>query len=353
MLTSRFIAFWALILTFPSVALARQVTPRGELDSEEKANINLFKASTNSVVYITNLAVRRDPFNFNVMEVPQGTGSGFVWDKQGHIITNRHVVTGAQAAQVTLSDNSKWSAKLVGLEADKDIAVLKIEAPARLLSPIVVGASDNLSVGQNVFAIGNPFGLDQTLTKGIISALGREIMSPSGRPISGVIQTDAVINPGNSGGPLLDSSGRLIGMNTAIYSPTGSSVGIGFAVPVDVINRIVEILIRHGEVKKAILGINFASDNQAKSLNIKGVLVLDVVPGSGAERAGIKGTIRDFVGRVEVGDVITAIDGKDVKNISDMFRLLDDKNAGDTVRLQVKRESKTITVPVTLTAVER
>lgn len=333
---------------FPALAAARAVTPRGELEASERATIAQFKNATASVVYITNLGVRRDPFNLNVMEVPQGTGSGFVWDKQGHIVTNRHVIEGAQAAQVTLSDNSKWPARLVGIEGDKDIAVLKIDAPQRLLQPISIGTSDSLAVGQNVFAIGNPFGLDQTLTTGIISALGREIQSPTGKPITGVIQTDAVINPGNSGGPLLDSAWRLIGMNTAIFSPTGASVGIGFAVPVDAINRVVELLIRHGEVKKPILGIRYATDQQARSLGVKGLLILDVMPGTGAAEAGLRPTIRDFAGRMELGDIVTAINGKNVTGVSDLFRLLDDKAAGDVVKLQVKRGDRTIVVPVTL-----
>ncbi|KAJ0254089.1 Protease Do-like 1 [Hirschfeldia incana] len=210
-------------------------TPR-KLQTDELATVRLFQENTPSVVYITNLAVRQDAFTLDVLEVPQGSGSGFVWDKQGHIVTNYHVIRGASDLRVTLADQSTYDAKVVGFDQDKDVAVLRIEAPKDKLRPIPVGVSADLLVGQKVFAIGNPFGLDHTLTTGVISGLRREISSAAtGRPIQDVIQTDAAINPGNSGGPLLDSSGTLIGINTAIYSPSGASSGVGFSIPVDTV----------------------------------------------------------------------------------------------------------------------
>jgi len=211
----------------------RAVTARGDLAEDEKGTISLFKAVSPSVVYITTMAVRQEFFSLRALEVPQGAGSGFVWNDNGYIVTNYHVIAEAQGARVTLADRSTWSAQLVGAEPDKDIAVLKIDAPKHLLPPIPLGTSSDLQVGQKVFAIGNPFGFDQTLTTGVISGLGREIESATHRLIQGVIQTDAAINPGNSGGPLLDSAGRVIGINTAIVSPSGAYAGIGFAVPVD------------------------------------------------------------------------------------------------------------------------
>jgi protease Do-like 1, chloroplastic len=316
----------------------RAITPRGELLDEEKLTIRLFRSASRSVVHITNLAVQQDIFSFNLLQIPQGTGSGFIWDPAGHIVTNFHVIQDAQAAKVTLADQSTWDARLVGVEADKDLAVLKIDAPRDKLQPIPLGTSGDLAVGQQVLAIGNPFGLDQTLTTGIISALGREIQSVTGRPIQGVIQTDAVINPGNSGGPLLDSAGRLIGVNTAIYSPSGTSIGIGFAVPVDTVNRIVPQLIRFGRVARPTLGIRSAEDQLAESLGLDGVLVLDVEDGGPAARAGIRPTRQDPTGRIELGDIVVAIDGQPVHNSNDLYTLLDRHDIGDTVTVTVSRK---------------
>jgi len=228
----------------------RPVTPRGNLAEDEQATIELFRKAAPSVVHITTLAERVEPFSLNLFRIPRGTGSGIVWDEQGHIVTNYHVIMGADAAVVTLADNSTWSAKLVGAAPHKDLAVLHIKAPADRLAPIIVGTSHDLEVGQKVFAIGNPFGLDHTLTTGVISALGREIESVSGTPITNVIQTDAAINPGNSGGPLLDSAGRLIGVNTQIVSPSGAFAGIGFAIPIDTVNWVVAELIARGTVRR-------------------------------------------------------------------------------------------------------
>lgn len=226
-------------------AQLRDVTPAGDLAPAEKATIALFEKAAPSVVHITSLTTQRVSMR-SVVQVPEGTGSGFVWDKDGHIVTNYHVIRKASGAEVILADGSKYRAKLVDYRPDKDLAVLTIDAPKNKLHPIDVGSSRDLKVGQWAFAIGNPFGLDQTLTKGIISALGREIESLTGEPIRNVIQTDAAVNPGNSGGPLLDSSARLIGVNTAIYSTSGNSAGIGFAIPVDEVNEVVTDIIRNG-----------------------------------------------------------------------------------------------------------
>ncbi|MDE2118912.1 MAG: trypsin-like peptidase domain-containing protein, partial [Betaproteobacteria bacterium] len=265
-------------------AAPRAVTPRGLLGADEKANIALFKSASPSVVHITTLEYARDFFSLDVMQIPRGTGSGFVWDEQGRIVTNFHVIQGANAATITLYDQSTWKARLVGAFPDRDLAVLQIDAPREKLKPIPIGASRDLAVGQRVYAIGNPFGLDQTLTIGIISALNREIESVTQRKIRGVIQTDAAINPGNSGGPLLDSSGRLIGVNTMIFSPSGASAGIGFAIPVDEINRIVPRLIRDGKFARPVLGVQFAPAQLMTTLGLKnGVAVLEVAQGGPAE----------------------------------------------------------------------
>ncbi len=253
-------------------------------------------------------------------------------------------------AQVTLSDNSTWEAKLVGTAPEKDLAVLRIEAPRERLQPIQVGNSGDLLVGQKVLAIGNPFGLDQTLTTGIISALGREIESVTRIPIRDVVQTDAAINPGNSGGPLLDSAGRLIGVNTAIYSPSGAYAGIGFAIPVDTVKWVVPDLITHGKVVRATLGVHLAALQVGRRLGIEGALVLDVVPGSGAERAGIKPTRRDARGQALLGDVIVAIDGEAVKDNNDLILLLETKKAGDRVQVELMRDGRREAVMVTLTS---
>ena len=329
----------------------RAVTPRGDLGEDEKATIKLFEETSPSVVFITTINLRRDFFSTNIYKMPAGTGSGFIWDSDGHIVTNYHVIKGADEAQITLWDQSTWDAKLVGVEPDKDLAVLKIKAPDDRLKPIKIGESKNLLVGQKAFAIGNPFGFDQTLTTGVISALGREIESVTRRPITGVIQTNAAINPGNSGGPLLDSAYRLIGINTAIYSPTGSYAGIGFAVPVDTINRIVPQLIEYGKVIKPGLGINIAPDSFVSTrLNTTGVLILNVIEGGGAEKAGLKATTQSANGKISLGDIIKKVEGKNVEDSSDLFRILDDKVVGDTVNVAVDRDGKDLNFEVTLGA---
>jgi S1-C subfamily serine protease len=333
-------------------ATPRTVAARGELFAGEKSTINLFKQASPSVVHITVITVQRDFFSLNLYQIPEGTGSGFVWDTNGNIITNFHVIQNADAAQVTLADQSAWKARRVGAAPDKDLAVLRIDAPASRLRPIPVGTSKDLQVGQSVFAIGNPFGLDQSLTTGVISALGREIESVTRRPIQGVIQTDAAINPGNSGGPLLDSAGRLIGVNTAIYSPSGASAGIGFAIPVDTVNRIVPELIRHGKVIRPGLGIQTAEDQIAQRLGVIGVLVVDVIPGSAAAKAGIRPTRREGTGRVRLGDVITAINGKKTESPNELFLALEKYRVGDSVGVTLLRDGKTVQTRVILEAVQ-
>ncbi len=331
-------------------AVPRVVTPRGDLAAEEKSNIELFRLSSPSVVYITRLAMRRDRFSLNLFEIPQGTGSGFVWNDQGHVITNFHVIQGASALRITLADNTEWDARVVGMAPDQDLAVLFINAPKSRLKPIAVGQSSNLLVGQRVFAIGNPFGLDQTLTTGIISALGREINGVSGRKISGVIQTDAAINPGNSGGPLLDSAGRLIGVNTAIFSPSGSNAGIGFAVPVDTVNRVVPQLLRHGRVIRPGLGIHVADRGTAERFGVRGVLIIRVQKGSAAEGAGLRGTGRNRAGSLVLGDVIVGVGEKSVTSRNDLLDALDEHKVGDVVEVHLMRDGTRMSVSVKLQA---
>ncbi|MBI3478765.1 MAG: trypsin-like peptidase domain-containing protein [Nitrosomonadales bacterium] len=324
-----------------AAAAPRAVTPRGPLGADEKANIALFKSASPSVVHITTLEYARDFFSLDVMQIPGGTGSGFVWDEQGRIVTNFHVIKNANAATITLHDQSTWKARLVGAFPDRDLAVLQIDAPREKLKPIPIGTSRDLIVGQRVYAIGNPFGLDQTLTTGIISALNREIESVTQRKIRGVIQTDAAINPGNSGGPLLDSSGRLIGVNTSIYSPSGASAGIGFAIPVDEINRIVPRLIRDGKFERPMLGVQFAPEQLLAALGIKkGVALLDVTPDGPAGNAGLQPLSRDVFGNIVIGDVIIAIDDKPIANSDELLESLESRLAGDTVSLTVLRGKK-------------
>lgn len=329
----------------------RPVTPQLDLTASEQATIELFRTASPSVVHITNLALARD-VRFNVMEIPQGTGTGFVWDTAGHIVTNFHVVQDSQAVRVTLSDGTTYDAKAVGGFPDKDLAVVRIEAEPGKLVPITLGRSSDLLVGQFVMAIGNPFGLDQTLTTGVISGLGREITSVNGRPIQDVIQTDAAINPGNSGGPLLDSSGRLIGVNTAIYNTgTNAYAGIGFAVPVDIVNNIVPQLIKNGRVIKPGLGIYIEQDRVARRLGMEGVLIRAVDPEGAAGRAGLQGYTRGRSGGLVLGDVIVGIDDAPVRDSADLYRALDRHEVGDQITLRVRRPGAGETdVTVTLQA---
>jgi S1-C subfamily serine protease len=329
----------------------RPVTARGDLAEDEKNNIELFETVSPSVVYITSIELRRSLFSLNIYEIPQGTGSGFIWDKEGRIVTNYHVIEDASRVEVTLADHSTWKGRVVGVAPDKDIAVLQIDASPEKLRPIMVGKSDDLRVGQKVFAIGNPFGLDQTMTTGIVSALGREIESVTGRTIQGVIQTDAAINPGNSGGPLLDSAGRLIGINTAIYSPSGASAGIGFAVPVDIVNRVVPEIIRYGKVTRPGLGVTVANDRLSERLGIDGVLIVNVLSGSSAEEAGLKGTVQTARGII-LGDIIKSVNGVRVRSYDDLRNEFEKYHAGDQVVLGILRAKREITVTVRLERVE-
>ncbi|HYC70508.1 MAG TPA: trypsin-like peptidase domain-containing protein, partial [Opitutaceae bacterium] len=333
-----------------ALAQARPPAPRADLGAGEKHRIELFENASRSVVYITTLAVQQDLFSRNVGEIPVGAGSGFVWDDAGHIITNYHVIQNADVARVTLADRSTWEARLVGVAPEKDLAVLRIEAPKASLHPIPVGESASLRVGQDVLAIGNPFGLDQTLTTGVISALGREIESLARLPIRNCIQTDAAINPGNSGGPLLDSAGRLVGVNTQIYSPSGGSAGIGFAIPVDEVNWVVPDLIQHGRLRRPTLGVSLAEPATERRIGIDGSLILEIVRNSGAAQAGLRPTRRSRFGQIELGDVIIGIDGTRVRSSADVPLLLERRQPGETVTLKVRRGRDEIEVPVTLSA---
>lgn len=321
-----------------------------QLAADERGTVELFKRVSPSVVYIATANVRRDFFTLNLQQIPRGTGSGFIWDKKGHIVTNFHVVQGADEVEVVLTDQSRWPAKVIGAEPDKDLAVIKVEAPQKDLRAIEVGNSSRLEVGQKVFAIGNPFGLDQTLTTGVISGLGREIESITRRPIQGVIQTDAAINPGNSGGPLLDSGGRLIGVNTSIYSPSGAYAGIGFAVPADIVHRLIPQLIEYGRIQKPGLGISIAPDRFTAGYQIEGVLILQVLSDGPADKAGLLPTRRDASGHIVLGDVIVALNGKPVRNSNDLFVLLDGLEVGQKVKLRVRRDERELEVEVELSA---
>lgn len=323
------------------VILALASAPLGAaLLPEEENTIAVFKAAAPSVVFVTNIAVRQDIY-MDDLAVPQGSGSGFVWDREGHIVTNCHVVAGGDAFIVTLKDHTELRAELVGMEPRKDIAVLKVKAKPEQLQPLALGDSDHLQVGQKTLAIGNPFGLDNTLTTGIVSALGRQVLSIGRVTIRDMIQTDAAINPGNSGGPLLDSGGRLIGMNMMIYSPSGASAGIGFAVPASTIKKIVPQLIRYGRSVPVGIGVSVLRDDQKYQLlgESVGVVVRDVESGLPADRAGVRG-IRFSGGRLSLGDVIVAIDGQPIKDYDDLYNALDRHKVGDTAEFTFLRNGK-------------
>ncbi|HWG46327.1 MAG TPA: trypsin-like peptidase domain-containing protein [Gemmataceae bacterium] len=331
----------------------REITPRGELSEIEKANISIYKQTKPSVLHITSLTVKRDEWTLNAQEVPKGTGSGFVWDDGGHVVTNYHVIEDAKGALVTLADHTTWRASLVGAAPDKDLAVLHIDAPKSKLVPILIGKSSNLQVGQMAYAIGNPFGLDLTLTTGVISALGREIQSVTKRTIKNVIQTDAAINPGNSGGPLLDSAGRLIGVNTAIYSPSGSNAGIGFAIPIDEVNRVVPQLIKKGKVERPGLGVQVAHDQLAHELGVqKGALLVRTFRDGPAAKAGLRPTRRDSDGDIRLGDIIVAVEDKPVEKANELFDILETHKIGETVTLTILRDDKQMQIKATLGAVD-
>ena len=331
----------AALVLFVTAATCRGAAPAPEpplpdgLSADERRDIDVFRRASASVVFITNYTRQLDFFSFDAVDTPAGTGSGFVWDKEGHIVTNCHVIENGTKFSVTLGD-AEYDASVVGAAPDKDVAVLKVEAPAGQLTPLVVGRSRDLVVGQRVLAVGNPFGFDHTLTTGVVSGLGRELSSPSGRRIRDVIQTDAAINPGNSGGPLLDSSGRLIGINSAIYSPSGASAGISFAVPVDTVSRLVPQLIRYGRIKQpGIAGASLVSDAIARANGIEGVPIYQVDEGSPSAEAGLTGIAVSRRGRPRLGDVIVAVEGKKVRNQQDLFDAFEAAGVGATVRLSV------------------
>jgi S1-C subfamily serine protease len=325
-------------------AAPRAVTPRGPLPPAEQGVVDRFREARSSVVYLTSLAYQQDFFSLDVQTVPTGTGSGFIWDAEGHVVTNYHVIEDAQEVEVALADGTRNKAKLVGVAPEKDLAVLQIQTKGLKLRPIPIGTSADLQVGQSVMAIGNPFGLDQTLTLGVVSALGREIQSATRRRINGVIQTDAAINPGNSGGPLLDSAGRLIGVNTAIQSTSGSSAGIGFAVPVDTVNRIVPQLIAKGRPARADLGFDPIPEAWAANLEVpKGIIVGRVRRGGPADRAGLRGLTRQERGWL-LGDVILGVNGQPVKDMDRLLDLVEAEAAGSAVTLDVLRQGQRIKV---------
>lgn len=332
-------------------AAPREVTPRGALAAEEQSNIDIFERSKASVVFISTSERVMDFWTRNVMQVPRGTGSGFIWDNSGHVVTNWHVISGAADANVRLADGRDYAASLVGASPAHDLAVLRIRIPANQPTPVPIGTSHDLRVGQKVFAIGNPFGLDWSLTTGIVSALDRSLSGDEGGVIQHLIQTDAAINPGNSGGPLLDSAGRLIGINTAIYSPSGGSAGVGFAVPVDTVNRVVPQLIATGHYAPPSLGIetdDVLSREIARQLGVAGVAVVRVRANSSAARAGLRGVRVGPRNSITPGDVILAVDGKEVGSAALLNARLDDHQVGETVKLKIWREGTEIEVTATL-----
>jgi S1-C subfamily serine protease len=328
-----------------AAARPRSVDPRGPLLDAEQLLIRRFKEAQPSVAYITTKEVRQDFWSFRTQEVTAGAGSGFLWDTRGHVVTNFHVIQGASRALVTLSDGGVHEAEYVGAAPDKDLAVLRIVEPPAKLRPIPIGTSADLQVGQLVIAIGNPFGLDQTLTTGIVSALGRSMESPSGRAIRDVIQTDAAINPGNSGGPLLDSAGRLVGVNTAIQSPSGASAGIGFAVPVDTVNRVVPQLIARGKLERPDLGFDPVAARWLERFGVKeGVMVAEVRRGGPGERAGLRGVQQDRRGRFLAGDLIVAANGRPVRTWDELLDLAEALAPGQALALEVRREAQRVTL---------
>ncbi len=326
----------------------RPVEPRGNLSELERSTIALFERVSPSVVQV---AARAAEAAQPEADGGQGqSGTGFVWDAAGHIVTNDHVVEGTKIVAVKLASGQVLRAEIVGTAPNYDLAVLRVESSRSLPPPVAIGSSDDLKVGQSVFAIGNPFGLDQSLTTGIISALKRNLPTKGGREISNVIQTDAAINPGNSGGPLLDSAGRLIGVTTAILSPSGTNAGIGFAIPVDTVNRIVPELISKGYVPTPGIGIRAASEAMATRAGAEGVVVVATVPGSSAERAGLRG-LDQSTGKL--GDVIVGVNGKPVRRLPDLTQELERVGVGKKVSLAIKRDGREMTIEVEIMDIGR
>ena len=351
------IAIRSLIAAFVSMAVAAaaaaQAPDYSTFSTDDEANnIEVFKRASPSVVNITNSRIVRSFYSLNPQAVPQGNGSGFIWSEDGYIVTNFHVIQQADSVTVTLQDGSTHAARLQGVDPDKDLAVLKIDVDGLELTPIEAGDSSLLEVGRKVIAIGDPFGLDTTMTVGKVSALGREIDAMSGRKIRDVIQTDAAINPGNSGGPLLNSLGQLVGVNTAILSPSGANSGIGFAIPVNTVKRVVPELIQYGRVQTPFLGITQIPqpDYYRRLWGIEGVIVLDVVDDAGPQRAGMRGLSRDRLGRIVLGDVIVEVDGEPVQNEDDLASMLEQYRGGDTVVLTSLRDNSRVEYEIELLA---
>jgi S1-C subfamily serine protease len=333
-----------------SASTPRAVEPRGNLSDLERSTIALFERVSPAVVQVVGRTAALEAAPTEGEGVPAQTGTGFVWDKAGHIVTNNHVVEGTDELAVRLASGQVLRAQVVGTAPNYDVAVIGVDSTRDLPAPIAIGASDDLKVGQSVFAIGNPFGLDQSLTTGIISALKRHLPTGSGREIANVIQTDAAINPGNSGGPLLDSAGRAIGVTTAILSPSGTSAGIGFAIPIDVVNRVVPEIISKGYVPTPGIGIVAASEAAATRAGIEGVAVVRTVPGSSAERAGVRGIDPNTRG---AGDVIVGVNGKPVRRLPDLTDELERVGVGKRVTLQVKRDGQDQSVDVDVADIGR
>ena len=340
----------------PSSAAFSEATPPAITDpasaTDEQNNIEIYRALSPGVVNVHSTSYARDFFGF--VEPQEGSGSGSVIDQEGNILTNYHVIEGATKLAVSFGGQKNYAAQVVGGDPDTDLAVIKlIEKPRQPLTVIALGDSDKLEVGQKVLAIGNPFGLDRTLTTGVISGLQRPIRARNGRPIEGAIQTDASINPGNSGGPLLDSHGRMIGINSQILSPSGASAGVGFAVPVNIAKRIVPQLMRSGEVRRPKLGIS-SRDVEVLKTQVElpvsqGVVIWQVAPGEAAANAGLRGLTQTENGDVELGDIIVGIDGQNVANNDDLYRILEKHQVGDTVQVQILRNGRRASVPVRLT----
>jgi len=357
--------FWAALLFLLSLAIKpwlelalvrydaepRAVTARGDIAGDEQATIEIFESARPSVVYISTTGEPLSPWTRNLTEVRRGTGTGLIWDSLGHIVTNYHVIEDARSSRVRLADGRSYNAQFIGASPEHDLAVLRIGVSLARIKPLAIGSSADLRVGQKVFAIGNPFGFDYSLTTGVVSALNRTIFSEEYGEIRRLIQTDAAINPGNSGGPLLDSAARLIGVNTAIFSPSGSYSGIGFAVPVDRVNRVVPQLIASGRYVRPRIGI-YGDDDVSRpilaELGAEGVLVLRVEANSPADRAGLVGTRVAGAGKIIPGDIIQSIDGERVREMAELIEQLEGYEIGDQVTLELNRNGASIAVNLTL-----
>jgi 2-alkenal reductase len=334
-----------------SATTARAIEARGNLSDAERSTIQIFKATAPSVVQVVGRSGSTQQMTAEGEEtVGVQTGTGFIWDEAGHIVTNNHVVQGTAEIVVRLSTGDVVPAEVLGTAPNYDLAVIRLRNPRQLAKPIAIGSSDDLQVGQAAFAIGNPYGLDQSLTSGIISALKRRLPTSGGREIANVIQTDAAINPGNSGGPLLDSAGRLIGVTTAILSPSGTNAGIGFAIPIAVVNRIVPELIRSGHVPTPGIGVVAANEAATTRLGVEGVIIVRTVPGSPAANAGLHGIDPSSD---TLGDVIVGANGTKVHRLADLTDELEKVGVGHQIELSVRRDDKTVSVPVQVADMSR